>query len=194
MNTAFYGAINDSFYTVGRRTLFDHMRELTSDVNVPCDVFIDNPRAAFEAFGSHYGGCRDSFRDLCGDAILSQMVPVTRAFLRELEKAGGAGKGCDIGTIGCHIGRDLQRTEVIWNMAPQMFLDKSDCLGPREEDATKLGRLRFKARMGLERFFFENFFFTKENAEKLAHGYLQSKEKAQDVWNELYAECPEKEK
>jgi hypothetical protein len=88
INTAFYGAINDTFYTVGRSTLFDHMRELAGDVTVPCDIFIDNPRAAFEAFGSHYGGCSDSFQALCGDAILSQMVPVISAFLSELEKAG----------------------------------------------------------------------------------------------------------
>jgi hypothetical protein len=105
------------------------MRELAGDVTVPCDIFIDNPRAAFEAFGSHYGGCSDSFQALCGDAILSQMVPVISAFLSELEKAGEVGKGCDIGTIRCPIGRDLQRTEIIWNMAPQMFLNKSDCFG-----------------------------------------------------------------
>ena len=115
-------------------------------------------------------------------------------YLSQLKKFGGIKEECDIGTMRCAVGKGLVVHDTLWNMAPQMFLDKSDCLGPCEEDATKLGRLRFKARTSLERFFFESFYFTKENAEKLAHGYLQSKERAQDVWNELYAECPEKEK
>lgn len=190
-NASFYGSINDTFYMVGHSTFFDHMRELARDVTVPCDVFIINPRAAFEAFGSHYGGCSDSFPYLCGDSILSQMVPTISVFLKELEKAGGLRKDCNIGSIGCPIGRELQREEVIWNMAPQMFVDEVGCFGPCEEDTTKLGRLRFKARIGLERFFFESFYFTKANAEKLAHGYLQSKERAQDIWNDLYAQCSE---
>jgi hypothetical protein len=168
------------------------MRELAGDVTVPCDIFGAYPREALEAFQPHYGGCRDLFPIVCGDVVLSDSVPALSKYLSELAKLGRITGECDIGTIRCAIGKGQVVHDTLWNMAPQMLLDESDCLGPCEEDATKLGRLRFKARIGLERFFFENYFFTKENAEKLAHGYVQSRERAQDVWNDLYAQCSER--
>jgi Sel1 repeat len=139
INTAFYGAINDSFYTVGRSTLFGHMRELAGDVTVPCDIFGTDPHEALEAFQPHYGGCRDVSPSVCGDAVLSDSVPAMTKYLSERKKLSGIKEVCDIGTQRCAIGKGQVVHDTLWNMAPQMFLDKSDCLGPCEEDDTKLG-------------------------------------------------------
>lgn len=188
-----YGEINETIYGVGHATILEYMRE-AGDSTVPCDIYVTYPKAAFESFGPRYGGCADSSPGICSEQVLNDAVPAVGLYLTELGKVSGVSKECDIGTIRCSIGKGEINAETVWNVAPQMFVSESYCLGPCEEDATRLGRLRFKARVGLERFFFENFFFTKDNAKKLAHGYLQSREKAQDVWNELYAECPVKEK
>ena len=185
-----YGDVTDTFYAGGHGTLFTYMRELAHDVTVPCEIFARYPREALKAFQPHYGGCRDVFPYVCGEAVLTSAVPGVGEFLTELHSTI-RGASCDIGTIRCSIGKGQAVHDTLWNVAPQMFLDEADCLGPCEEDATKLGRLRFKARTSLERFFFEDFFFTKENARKLAHGYLQIQEGYRDTWDELYAECPE---
>jgi Sel1 repeat len=189
------GKVSDTIYGVGHGTIFEYMREAATDIAVPCDIFVKYPKAAFEAFGSHYGGCSDSFPYICGPNLLNEAVPAISQYIVEQRKNTGTSRDCDVGTIRCPIGRDLSRIETVWNVAPQMWLEQDQdievdhCLVICEEPTTKLEKLRLKSLLGLQQFFQQDFYFTKENAKKLASGYLRSREKAEDVWVELYSQC-----
>lgn len=184
------GEVNETIYGVGHTTILEYIREAAGHITVPCDVFVAYPKSAFEAFGSHYGGCRDAFPKLCGSAVLQETVPTIDQYLSERGK--GINKECDVGTIRCAIGKGQWDEETVWNVAPQTFLDRDietyEC-GVCDGTESKIERLRKKALIGLKEFFFQNFYFTRDSATKLAHGYLKFRDKFEDAWDELYSQC-----
>ena len=175
------------------KALLSNIRVLTDSINVPCFVFMDYPEAALKAFGSVFGGSRDSSPDVCSQSPVLEGVPALSEYRKALDKVYPVNEESqEVGTIRFAYGRGDQMEELQRNLVPQV--GEAEYPGDAEtyaneamdEASRKIPKVHKRALSDLERFYFEEFLFTKEAAKTLSRSYVRSLARSARSWADLY--------